>query len=61
MDGSPSTGEVPHVVADRDAARAGSAVRALIDRGERVVGFVGDEDDPACSELIADLVRRPVT
>jgi hypothetical protein len=47
----------PRVVVDADPERAGRAVRALLEDGERVVGFVGDADDPACAEFVADVVR----
>lgn len=45
------------VVADRDAARAGRAVRERIEANERVAGFVGDSSDPACAEFAADVIR----
>jgi len=45
------------LVADPDASRAGVAVRAHLDAGERVAGFVGEPDDPAVVELVADVVR----
>jgi hypothetical protein len=32
-------------------------VRARLDAGERVAGFVGDPDDPAVTEFVADVVH----
>lgn len=45
------------LVADADSARAGRTVRARLDAGARVAGFVGDPDDPAVAELVADVIR----
>lgn len=45
------------VVVDADALRAGEVVRARLDAGEHVAGFVGDPDDPAVAEFVADVVR----
>ena len=45
------------VVADPDAARAGRTVRARLDAGGRVAGFVGDPDDPVVAEFVADVIR----
>jgi len=49
----------PQVVVDADAARAGRAARALLDAGERVVGFVGDESADALTidAFVADVIR----
>ena len=54
--GAQRVGDVD-VVVDRDAARAGRAVRERIDADERVAGFVGDSSDPACAEFVADVIR----
>jgi hypothetical protein len=45
------------VIIDADATRAGKAVRVRLDAGERIAGFVGDADDPALDEFVADVVR----
>jgi len=59
MSSSESGAPEVQVVADADATRAGAAVRACLDTGERVAGFVGDCDDPACAEFVTDVVRPP--
>ena len=45
------------LVVDHDARQAGAAVRARLDAGVRVAGYVGDADDPAVAELVADVIR----
>ena len=47
------------VIIDADATRAGEAVRARLDTGERVAGFVGDADAPVFAEFVADVVCPP--
>jgi len=49
--------EVAEVVVDPDATAAGTAVRARLDDGRRVAGFVGDADAPAVAEFVADVVH----
>ena len=49
--------ESVELVVDRDAARAGAAVRARLDTGRRAAGFVGAPDEPAVAEFVADVLR----
>lgn len=45
------------MIAGRDAARVGRDVRARLDAEERAAGFVGDPDDPARADFVADVLR----
>ena len=53
----PSAVDGVELVVAPDAAHAGASVRAHLHGGRRAAGFVGDPDDPALAEFVADVLR----